>query len=59
MVATKALFGSTLEDLVAARGREGLRLKEILELRCTSLEDTCDRCASGCPRCRPGACAAR
>jgi len=39
MVATKALFGSTLEDLVAARGREGLRLKEILELRCTSLED--------------------
>ena len=38
MVATKALFGSTLEDLVAARAREGLRLKEILELRCTSLE---------------------
>jgi len=39
MVAAKALFGSTLEDLVAARGREGLRLKEILELRCTGLED--------------------
>ena len=39
MVATKALFGSTLEDLVAARAREGLRLKEILELRCTTLED--------------------
>src|SRR5487761_440325 len=39
MVAAKALFGSTLEDLVAARAREGLRLKEILELRCTSLED--------------------
>jgi len=39
MVATKALFGSTLEDLVAARAREGLRLKEILELRCTGLED--------------------
>jgi len=39
MVAAKALFGSTLEDLVAARGREGLRLKEILEARCTSLED--------------------
>jgi uncharacterized protein (TIGR00255 family) len=39
MVGAKALFGSTLEDLVAARGREGLRLKEILELRCTSLED--------------------
>ena len=39
MVATKAVFGSTLEDLVAARAREGLRLKEILEVRCTSLED--------------------
>jgi len=39
MVATKALFGSTLEDLVAARAREGLRLKEVLELRCNSLED--------------------
>src|SRR6185437_4040683 len=39
MVATKALFGSTLEDLVAARAREGLRRKEILELRCTGLED--------------------
>jgi uncharacterized protein (TIGR00255 family) len=38
-VATKALFGSTLEDLVAARAREGLRLKEILELRCAGLED--------------------
>ena len=39
MVAAKALFGSTLEDLVAARAREGLRLKEILELRCATLED--------------------
>ncbi len=39
LVATKALFGSTLEDLMAARAREGLRLKEILELRCTGLED--------------------
>jgi uncharacterized protein (TIGR00255 family) len=39
LVAAQALFGSTLEDLVAARAREGLRLKEILELRCTSLEE--------------------
>jgi uncharacterized protein (TIGR00255 family) len=39
MVAAKAIFGSTLEDLVAARAREGLRLKEILELRCSALED--------------------
>ena len=33
------LFGSTLEDLVAARAREGLRLKEILVVRCSSLQD--------------------
>jgi uncharacterized protein (TIGR00255 family) len=39
MVAAKALFGSTLEDMVAARAREGLRLKEVLELRCASLAD--------------------
>ncbi|MBW4052637.1 MAG: YicC family protein [Proteobacteria bacterium] len=39
MVAAKALFGSTLEDLAAARAREGLRIKEILELRCAALED--------------------
>ncbi|HEX5459779.1 MAG TPA: YicC/YloC family endoribonuclease [Steroidobacteraceae bacterium] len=39
MVATRALFGSTLEDLVAARAREGLRLREVLELRCSGLED--------------------
>src|SRR5690348_4744994 len=39
LVAAKALFGSTLEDMVAARVREGQRLKEILELRCASLED--------------------
>jgi uncharacterized protein (TIGR00255 family) len=39
LVAAKALFGSTLEDMVAARAREGQRLQEILELRCTSLEE--------------------
>jgi uncharacterized protein (TIGR00255 family) len=39
MIAARALFGATLEDLVAARAREGLRLKEILELRCAALED--------------------
>jgi uncharacterized protein (TIGR00255 family) len=33
-----AVFGSTLADLVAARGREGVRLRELLEQRCTSLE---------------------
>ncbi len=33
-----ALFGSTLEDLVAARGREGARLRELLEQRCNGLE---------------------
>jgi uncharacterized protein (TIGR00255 family) len=33
-----ALFGATLEDLVAARFREGARLRELLEQRCTGLE---------------------
>jgi uncharacterized protein (TIGR00255 family) len=33
-----AVFGATLEDLVAARGREGARLRELLEQRCTGLE---------------------
>lgn len=32
------VFTGTLEDLVAARAREGLRLRELLEQRCTSLE---------------------
>jgi uncharacterized protein (TIGR00255 family) len=33
-----AVFGATLEDLVAARAREGARLRELLEQRCTGLE---------------------
>ncbi len=33
-----AVFGATLEDLVAARAREGTRLRELLEQRCTGLE---------------------
>src|SRR6185437_13151747 len=36
--AAHALFGGTLEDLVAARGREGERLRELLEQRCNGLE---------------------
>ena len=36
--AAHALFGGTLEDLIAARGREGQRLHELLEQRCNSLE---------------------
>ena len=32
------LFGSTLEELVAARAREGQRLRELLEQRCNGLE---------------------
>ncbi|MDB6088554.1 MAG: uncharacterized protein JWN85_1338 [Gammaproteobacteria bacterium] len=38
LAAAHALFGSTLEDLVAARAREGQRLRELLEQRCTGLE---------------------
>jgi uncharacterized protein (TIGR00255 family) len=36
--AARAMFGATVEDLVAARSREGLRLRELLEQRCSSLE---------------------
>jgi uncharacterized protein (TIGR00255 family) len=36
--ATHALFGSTLEELIAARAREGQRLRELLEQRCNGLE---------------------
>jgi uncharacterized protein (TIGR00255 family) len=32
-----AVFGATLEDLVAARAREGARLRELLEQRCAAL----------------------
>jgi uncharacterized protein (TIGR00255 family) len=38
LTAARALFGGTLEDLVAARAREGLRLEETLEQRCQALE---------------------
>lgn len=38
LVAAHTLFGSTLEDLVSARAREGQRLRELLEQRCTGLE---------------------
>ncbi|MBV8146665.1 MAG: YicC family protein [Gammaproteobacteria bacterium] len=33
-----AVFGATLDDLVAARAREGARLRELLEQRCAALE---------------------
>jgi uncharacterized protein (TIGR00255 family) len=36
--ATHALFSATLEDLAAARAREGQRLRELLEQRCDALE---------------------
>jgi len=38
LAATYAVFGATLEELVAARAREGARLRELLEQRCTGLE---------------------
>jgi uncharacterized protein (TIGR00255 family) len=38
LVAARALFDSALEELVAARAREGVRLRELLDQRCTSLE---------------------
>ena len=36
--AAYAVFGATLEELVAARAREGARLRELLEQRCEGLE---------------------
>ena len=38
VAAARALFAETVADLVAARGREGVRLRELIEQRCTSLE---------------------
>ena len=39
LAVTYSVFGATLEDLVAARAREGARLRELLEQRCSSLEE--------------------
>ena len=36
--ATHTLFGNTIEELIAARAREGQRLRELLEQRCNGLE---------------------
>jgi uncharacterized protein (TIGR00255 family) len=38
LAAAAALFAATLDDLGAARAREGQRLRELLEQRCTALE---------------------
>ncbi len=38
VAAAHTLFGTTLEDLAAARAREGGRLRELLETRCVGLE---------------------
>ena len=38
LAAAYAVFGATLDELVAARGREGERLRELLEQRCAGLE---------------------
>ena len=38
VAAARALFAETVADLVAARGREGTRLRELIEQRCVTLE---------------------
>jgi len=38
LAAAREVFGATVEDLVAARTREGVRLRELLEQRCDALE---------------------
>jgi uncharacterized protein (TIGR00255 family) len=38
LAAAYAVFGATLEELIAARAREGARLRELLEQRCSGVE---------------------
>jgi uncharacterized protein (TIGR00255 family) len=38
LAAARGLFGATVKDLVAARAREGVRLRELLEQRCGALD---------------------
>lgn len=38
VAAAKALFAETVTDLAAARSREGVRLRELIEQRCSTLE---------------------
>jgi uncharacterized protein (TIGR00255 family) len=38
VAAARTLFTDTVAELVAARGREGVRLRELIEQRCTILE---------------------
>ena len=38
LVAARELVAETLKDLAGARAREGVRLRELIEQRCTSLE---------------------
>jgi uncharacterized protein (TIGR00255 family) len=38
VAAARKLFTETVADLVAARAREGVRLRELIEQRCTNLE---------------------
>jgi uncharacterized protein (TIGR00255 family) len=38
LAAARGLFGATVNDLVAARAREGVRLRELLEQRCGALD---------------------
>jgi uncharacterized protein (TIGR00255 family) len=38
VAAARTLFNETVAELVAARGREGVRLRELIDQRCTNLE---------------------
>ena len=51
LAAAYAVFGATLEELVAARAREGTRLRELLEQRCAGSKHWWRTCAHGCRRC--------
>ena len=49
LAAVHGVFASALEDLAAARGREGVRLRELLEQRCSSLEELVTRVRARLP----------
>jgi uncharacterized protein (TIGR00255 family) len=49
MVAARKLVAEALKDLTAARSREGVRLREMIEQRCTALEGYVDQVRARLP----------
>jgi len=45
------LFDAALADLIEMRGREGQRLKELIEQRCATMSELVQQHACDCPKC--------